>query len=304
VFSDSIKDLVGGLPEISALMLLVLVGVGAIWIRQNWRINKYKVRVPYGSSGQITTLKTVEESAPFAWNRLAIIAAFAIGSLPVLTRPLEEDLPTEIILRAIECLWVLLALWAVTPLLDRAILWNIDNYDELVHGNKGLGMVHAGFYVGFGFILRGSLIGSAPSWQVGLLATAGFAVLGTAVMIGSFYIYERLTPWNNVHKDLEQGYMTSAVGAGGALASTGMITSVGVAGDFTTWPEALVAFAAMFLVGIVVQVIVSFVVDHVFMPNCSMKTIQHKNQPVEAGKLAGANVIVAFILMSMFMSHL
>lgn len=305
MFTDELKFIVGGLPEVFALLVLTTVLFGLIWLRVNQRLNKYKTHVPVGVGSKADgSVRTVDESAPFAWNRLAVLAAFIIGIQPVLTRSFESNFWVEVVVRAVEAAWVLFALWAVKPVLDRAILPNTPNYDELVRGNKGLGVLHAGFYVGFGFILRGSLIGSAPSALTGFLATVVFAVLGTVVMVAAFFIYDRLTPWDNVHKDIAEGRFTSAIGAGGALASTGIITSVGVAGDFTTWPEALMAFAAMFLVGIAVQVVWSFVVDHVLMPNCSMRTIQEKNQPVEAGKLAGANVLFAFVLMQLLTSQL
>ena len=51
-------------------------------------------------------------------------------------------------------------------------------------GNVAPGVLEAGFYLGFGFVLDGSITGGAPTFALSMVSTVVFGLLGLVALVG------------------------------------------------------------------------------------------------------------------------
>jgi uncharacterized membrane protein YjfL (UPF0719 family) len=187
-----------------------------------------------------------------------------------------------------ELVWVLLALLLVRYLVDFVVLLRVDNTDELMRGNVALGVVEAGFYLGFGFILNGSLTGASATLAQGIASTVVFGVLGLAVVVAVFWLHELVTPWH-IRNDIRDGKLTAAYEAAGVLASVGIVVREGVAGDFTGWGDDLVAFFSTAIFAVATLYLFRWLANRLILRGLPISQIQERD-------LAGASAFSAAIM--------
>jgi uncharacterized membrane protein YjfL (UPF0719 family) len=159
-------------------------------------------------------------------------------------------------------------------------------------GNTAVGVVEAGFYLGLGLILNGSLIGSSPDWQTGLASTVVFAVLGLLVVIGVYFLHDLVTR-GVVRRGIAAGSLPAAFEIAGILVAVSLVVRVGVAGDFTGWGAGLAAFAATAVIAVVTLYLFRFLIDLVILRGVTVASIQREGQVVAAGLMSGLFVVIA-----------
>jgi uncharacterized membrane protein YjfL (UPF0719 family) len=263
-------------PPAAVSLLLALVVGGALWATQNalTRFDDHRVLFEQGSVAYLV-------------QRASLVLAFGIAALPTITRG-EADHPWNTLpLQAAQLAWVFVALLGVRYLVD-AVLLRERNTDELLDGNVALGVLESGFYLGFGFVLNGSLTGSAPTFALSMASTVVFGLLGLAVVVGVFWLHELVTPWS-VRQLVRERSLTAGFEAGGVLAGVGIVVREGVAGDFVDWTDGLVAFAATTLFAVAMLYLFRWVTNRLVLRSATLRQIQDD-------QLVGASAFSAVLL--------
>lgn len=235
----------------------------------------------------------VSRNWAFLAQRMGIVSAFIIGSWPAVVRDRGEDHFIDYVWQGAETLWVLVALLAASVVVDRVVLAQVHNTTAIRDGNLALGLTEAGFYVGLGFILSGSLTGSSSTWQQGLASTVVFGILGLAVMVAVYWLHELITPWH-LRDNIRDGNVTAALEVAGILAALGVVVRIGVAGDFTGWRDGFVAFTATVIVAVFTLYLFRWFIDRALLLTTSIREIQANNQTVAQAFMSGTLFTVSF----------
>jgi len=268
-------------PAAAVSLLLTLVVGGALWATHN-ALTRFDDRLVLFEQGSVAYLV----------QRAALVLAFGIASLPTITRG-EADHPWNVLpLQAAQLAWVFVALLGVRYLVD-AVLLRERNTEELLDGNVALGVLEAGFYVGFGFILNGSLTGSAPTFALSMASTVVFGLLGLAVVVGMFWLHELVTPWS-VRALVRERSLTAAFEAGAVLAAVGIVVREGVAGDFTDWTDGFVAFVATTIFAVATLYLFRWVTNRLVLRSSTLRQIQD-GQLVTASAFSAVLLVVVAI---------
>lgn len=195
----------------------------------------------------------------------------------------------------VEGLYVMVAILTAKYVVDWALMPNIKNVTLLLEGNVAIGIVEAAFYVGLGFILKGSLTGTADSNWLSFASSVVFYLLGLAFVIGVFWLHELVTPYH-LRDHLKQGNVTAALEVGGLLIASSVVVSVGVAGDFTGWRIGFAAFFATAIVSVALLYVLRWMIDKVILRSRTIKQIQENNETVAAGLLGGLIALTGFLV--------
>jgi uncharacterized membrane protein YjfL (UPF0719 family) len=284
---DYIRETLENVPAALARLALLSVMLFLFWHIQN-RLTKF-------DDGEELYVKN---NWAYFWHRASLVIAFIIAAWPAFTRSTEEPW-YSLIGQTMEYLWVFAALLAVRIIVDKVVLPRQNNLQELLNGNLALGIVEAGFYIGVGFVLNGSLSGNSPSVWLGFASTVVFGLLGLAAMIGVFALHEAVTPWN-LRENIRDGKMTAALEVAGLLAASGIGIRAAVAGDFNGWKEGFIAFFGTLIFVVAMLYLFRWVIDRAILTNCTVKTVQANNQVVASALLSvlfiGAGFMVAGIV--------
>lgn len=264
-------------PPAAASLLLALIAGGLLWLTHN-KLTRFDDRQVLFADGNVAYLV----------QRAALVMGFGIATLPTITRTAEDHRWYGLVGQAMELVWVFVALLLVRYLVDVVVLLRVDNTDALLKGNTALGVVEAGFYIGFGFILNGSLTGASATLAQGIASTVVFGLLGLAVVIGVFWLHELVTPWH-IRNDIRDGKLTAAYEAAGALVAVGIVVREGVAGDFTGWAGDLIAFFSTAIFSVATFYLFRWLANRLILRGLPIRIIQEND-------LAGASALSAVIM--------
>ena len=268
-------------PPAAASLLLALVAGGLLWVVHN-KLTHVDDRQVLFTDGNVAYLT----------QRTALVIAFGIAALPTITRTAADHRWYALVGQAMELVWILLALLLVRYLVDFVVLLRLPNTDELMRGNVALGVVEAGFYLGFGFILNGSLTGASATLAQGIASTVVFGVLGLAVVVAVFWLHEMVTPWH-VRNDIRDGKLTAAYEAAGVLTSVGIVVREGVAGDFTGWGHDLVAFFSTAFFAVATLYLFRWLANRLILRGLPIRKIQEDDRAGASAFSAAIMVVVA-----------
>ncbi|MBT0567339.1 DUF350 domain-containing protein [Williamsia sp. CHRR-6] len=157
---------------------------------------------------------------------LAVIGQFDVGNLWPSARTL-----------LIEGAWVFTALLLAYFFVDWVLFPKVANRELLLADNRAVGVVEAGFYIGIGLLLNGSLTGDGNSWVMTVSSTVVFYVLGLAFVMGVYWLHEAVTSYD-LRARLRDGNLAAGIELAAVLVSASVVTRVGVAGDIDGWVEA------------------------------------------------------------------
>jgi len=217
-------------------------------------------------------------------QRLGITVAQAIGMLSSIGINTPNRW-SDVGWLAVAGAWVFLLLLAVYPVIDRAVGRQVHRPDDARADDLAVSMVKAAFYVAFGFVVNGSLSGSAPSWPTALAATLAFTMLGGALLIGCYVLVDLATPFP-VRQGIREGRVTSSFEAAGILVALGLIMRNAIAGDFVGWTPALVGFAVTAAAGLLVLYATRWLFDKIVLTQSTIREVHESNQVTAAALLA------------------
>jgi hypothetical protein len=193
---------------------------------------------------------------------------------------------------AVAGVWVFLLLLAVHPVIDRTVGRHVQRPDDARSDDLAVSLVKSAFYVAFGFVVNGSLSGSAPNWPTALAATLVFTALGGALLIGGYVLVDMANPFP-VRDGVREGRLASSFEAAGVLVALGLIMRNAIAGDFIGWVPALVGFAVTAVAGLVVLYATRWVFDKLVLTQSTIREVHESNQVTAAALLAAFLPLVA-----------
>lgn len=234
----------------------------------------------------------------YALQRVGLLAAQLIGMMAVLPDSDPEHPWWSAFWLLLEGGWVFVAILLTRFVVDWVLLPKIPNTDLLVQGNTAIGIVECGFYVGLGWLLNGSLTGTASSNWLAFASTVVFYMLGLALVMAVYWLYELVTPFD-MRRRLQSGDNAAAFELAGLLMGTSIVTRVGVAGDFTDWASGIKGFFIVALISIVMLLIIRWVVGRLVV-RASVRSVQEGGHTVAAAihttlMIASAIVVAAVV---------
>lgn len=225
-------------------------------------------------------------------QRVAIVAAQVIAMLAVLPDfDVDEPLWSSLWL-FLEGLWVFVAILIARFVVDFTILRKVNNTELIRQGNLAMAVVEAGFYLGIGFIIKGSLTGGASSNWLSFTSTVVFYLAGVAFVIAVYWLHELLTKYD-MRGRLREGNLTTAFEVAGIILGCSVVVSVGVAGDFVDWGYSFRAFFATAVIGVVMLYVMRWVIDLVIIRGHTVRSIQESNNVAAAALLSSLMIMAA-----------
>jgi len=276
-----------------ATQLFVIIGcVLALWLIIN-RITKLEDLDADGKRRDMDDhlLLFQQQNLAYLIQRLSLVVAQIIAMTGAIAATPGHAV-ADVIWLAVEGIWILLFLLAARVLVDKVVLSSVDNLMAMREGNTAIGIVEAGFYIGFGLILNGSLSGSAPTIGQGFLASLVFSLLGVALVIGVYWLHEYVTPYH-VRSALKEGRVATALELAGVLIAVSLVVRQGVAGDFTGWGVGLTSFFSVALLAVALLYSMRFLLNKLLPGTCKLVDIHEGNLVGAAGFMAGLFVAEA-----------
>ena len=230
-------------------------------------------------------------------QRLGLLAAQPIAMMAVVPDFDTANPLWSSIWLLLEGLWVFVALSLAYVFVDWVLFPKIKNTTMLLQGNLAIGIVEAGFFVGIGILLNGSLTGTARSSWESFGSTVVFYVLGLAFVLLVYRLHTWVTLGRyNLHDRLKQGSTPAAIELAGVLVSASIVTRVGVAGDLVNWPAAFGWFAVTAIVSIVLLYVVRWLSDRLILRGHSVKEVQRADSSPAAIFQAAINILAALVV--------
>ncbi len=224
-------------------------------------------------------------------QRLGIAVAQAIGmlsSIGIHTPNRWSDLGWLAVAGA----WVFILLLAVHPVIDQTVGRHVQRPDDARSDVLAVSVVKAAFYVAFGFVVNGSLTGSAPNWPTAVAATLVFTVLGGALLVGGYVLVDVANPFP-LREGVRVGRLTSSLEAAGVLVALGLIMRNAIAGDFVGWVPALTGFGATAAAGLLVLYATRWVFDKLVLTQSTIREVHESDRVTAAALLAAFLPLVA-----------
>lgn len=284
MFTDMIAALAEGAVRTIPGFVVVIGFVGLLWHILNWL-------TPFDDEQELFD----KHNYAYLLQRVGLCSAQVVAMLAVV-----PDFDTahpwwSSFWLVLEGLYVLVAILTAKFVVDWALLPKIKNVTLLLEGNLAIGIVEASFYVGLGFILKGSLTGTASSSWLSFASSIVFYLLGLAFVIGVFHLHEKVTPYH-LRDNLKEGNVTAALEIGGLLIASSVVVSVGVAGDFTGWRTGFAAFFSTAIVSVVLLYVLRWMIDKVILRSRTIVQIQENNETVAAGLLGSLIALTGFLV--------
>jgi uncharacterized membrane protein YjfL (UPF0719 family) len=175
---------------------------------------------------------------------------------------------------------------------EKLILTTTNNTAELKRGNVAVGFTEAGSFLATGLIAKGAFTGEAG----GFLAALVFFLLGQFALILMARLYTMASSYN-VLAEIRGGNTAAGLMLSGFLVAYGVILSTSVSGDFTTWSDGLIGFGYGAIRGIVAMLLLTWVIDRVFLPNTDFRIEIVRDHNVAAiAMTVGVRVGIAAII--------
>lgn len=274
----SAQNLVGAL----VILVITIGSIGLHWLLLNKITTTIDDHKELFQKGNIAYLL----------QRLSLSLAQIIALLAVIPSFDTSYLWYSSLVLLLQAAWIFAALLIAYFTVDWILFPKIKNTDMLIDGNVSVGIVEAGFYVGIGFLLNGSLTGSAVTFGLSAASTVVFFILGLALVMGVFWLHELVTPYS-LHDRIEEDDRSAALELAGILIAVSIVTHIGVAGDFVSWGISFLLFLVTAVGSIVVLYLVRWVTNRLILGNNTVRVVQRNKQPAAAGLQAGVLVIVA-----------
>lgn len=279
-----IKEYAIGIPDAIYIMLVTAFWVAALWRTLN-KLTKFDDNEQF-ARGNIA----------YALQRAGLCTAQVIAMLATISSYDTADPLRSVGWMMVEGLYISVALIVSMWMIDWIFLPKISNQQLLVEGNVAVGIVEAGAYTGLGFLLAGSLTGTASSNWLSFWSAVVFYLAGLAFVAGVYWLHEWITPYS-LRGRLREGNIGAAVEIGSLLLATSIVVSVGVAGDFTGWIEGFKAFGltSVISVGLLYP---SWWLLNRFGPGQRNKDAQHSESIAAVVVSSAFLVLAAFVVAS------
>ncbi|GGJ93236.1 hypothetical protein GCM10010123_23870 [Pilimelia anulata] len=292
MFLETLGDYAGNLGHAALILAIVALFVGGGWHLLN-------LITHVDDNAELFERR----NAAYLIQRLGLSVAQVIGILPAIEHYDRAHWGVSAGWLAIECAYVLLAVLVARPVVDRLVLPRVNNMELLRGGSLTVGVTEAGFYLGTGFVVNGSLTGDAGSLLTYVTSTLGFYVLGLALVAGVFWLHELVTPYH-LRERIAGGSLPAAIEVAGVLTALGIVVREGVAGDFDTWGASVARFGATVVLAVAALYAFRWLIDRLVLRGLTVRATQNADNPVAATLLAGLLVGAAFAVAAVVRTQL
>ncbi|MBT8342424.1 MAG: DUF350 domain-containing protein [Desulfatitalea sp.] len=203
---------------------------------------------------------------------------------------------TDITVVGVDCLLVLVCLFACRKINDAVMLAHINNDAHAKNNNAAVGLAELGMYIATGFILNGAFTGPDPNLFHGMASALVFFVIGQAALLGLGLLYELTTPFS-IRDEIEKANPAAGVTLAGVLIAYGIILRSSIAGASGGWIFDLVSFVLYSLYGIVILFVFNKLVVWLVLPRADLTTEVVRDRNV-AGVLLAKSVLIALSLIT------
>ncbi|CAM2006605.1 DUF350 domain-containing protein [Acanthopleuribacter pedis] len=179
---------------------------------------------------------------------------------------------------------------------DKVMLYKFDNVKEIIDDrNAGTGAIVGGNYMAVGLIFAGAFSGQDGD----LITGCAFWLLGQVVLILCSKIYN-LSVKFDLHDEVERDNVAVGVAFAGILIATGNILRIGTSGDFESWQENLVGFAAYSALGLVILPLLRIATDRLLLPGARLtdELVNQEKPNVGAGLIEATSYVCASLLIA------
>lgn len=215
----------------------------------------------------------------YSVQRLGVLLGAAIGTTAMPSAWDSNDRATSILWLLGEMVWIVLAMWLATRIVDWIILPRVSNRKLVLEGSLAVAVVEAGAYLSVGLLLWGSLTGTSATVGQAIAGTVVFFVLGLVVLTAVFWLQELVTPYN-LRERLQEGDLSAAIELAAMLVSVGLVVRIGVAGDFHGWTVGLTAFSLTAVISLAVLYAARWLVSVFLIRGHSTASVQRGAHPV------------------------
>lgn len=182
---------------------------------------------------------------------------------------------------------------------DKVMLYKFDNVKEIVDDrNAGTGAIVGGNYMAVGLIFAGAFSGQDGD----LVSGCAFWLLGQVVLILISKVYNLAVKFD-LHDEVERDNVAVGVAFAGILIATGNILRIGTSGDFESWQDNLIGFAAYSAMGLVILPLLRVATDRLLLPGARLTDeLVNQDHPnvgaglIEATSYISASLLIAWIL--------
>ncbi|NWH03439.1 DUF350 domain-containing protein [Desulfobacter latus] len=164
-------------------------------------------------------------------------------------------------------------------------------------GNTALGIVEAGMYIATGFILNGSMSGGGGGFYQSLGSALVFFVLGQMVLLVFGLVYEMISSFH-VRDEIKQNNPAAGIGLAGILVALGIILKSSLSGPFTGWINDIVGFFVYTLLGMILLLGFSVLVDRFLLPTTNIATEIKADKNVAALVVVQATIIAVALIIA------
>jgi uncharacterized membrane protein YjfL (UPF0719 family) len=284
--------LVGLMVEVLAILIVAKLVRDALLKRRGSDVNELVTRqrsagTAIAQAGYLigVLLGTLGAVSVTSDNRgfLELAAYVALAGLAAIVLQLLADMVSDrLIFRGVE---------------DRAAA-NLENV------NLTLAVGKAAVSIATGLVLRGAL--SDP--EIGLLGRVAWFVAGQAVMILAVLLYTRLTPYDDL-AEIKRDNLAAGFPIAGILIAVGLVMegaiagkSIGDGGTDTSPVTAIVEFAKILGVSLVLVYLFRLITDFLMLPKVKLAKAIVEEKNVAAGVQEGVSFFLAALIVTFFLS--
>jgi uncharacterized membrane protein YjfL (UPF0719 family) len=192
---------------------------------------------------------------------------------------------------------VLVTLWAAEQGLARLVLRGIDMEREVVdQGNVAVATARAGVVFGSALVLRGAL-GHAESW----LTRIAWMVAGQAALLALTWLYQRLTPYDDLAQ-LGRRNLAAALPLAGIAIAAGLVVDASLRGHGATWTDDAVHMGVALVIAVVLLAVLRWLGDLLLLPGSTYSEEIERDRNVGAGLVEATSYIAGGFAIAYFLT--
>ncbi|MGE0325478.1 MAG: DUF350 domain-containing protein [Polyangiaceae bacterium] len=275
---DLLKTTASNLPRDLAYIGLM---VGLLFVARFFK----DLLTPYKLQEELTTKDNLAVGLSVGGYYLGVLIV-CIG--PLKTPPpdaiLEPVLWKDLLVTGGYVLLGIVLLNLARIIVDKVLLRRFSTVKEIIEdANSGTGAVEGGAYVASGLVVAAALSGRGG----GPHTTIAFVLLGMLGLVAYGHIYMLVCRYD-VHDEIEKDNVAAGVALGLNLVAIGVILVGAIAGDFRSWTYDLTRFAAFWVLGTILLLVLRFLVDFALLPGARMDKEIKEDRNLNAAWIEGA----------------
>ncbi len=182
-------------------------------------------------------------------------------------------------------------------ILDRIVLRQFSTIKEIIEDrNVGTGAVEFGSYVATALIVAGAIFGEIPAEAAfagaftGPITALAFFVIGQITLVLFSLFYQFITKYD-IYCEIEKDNVAAGVAFGANMIAIGVIVLKAATQQFSSFQVSVGEYVILAVVGFVALFLIRLVVDHILLPNTTLKDEIARDRNIGAAWIEGAVAI-------------